>query len=690
MTRRLLTISFSLFLVSAMMGTFPIPGTNSVSIPPSGTLLESPSSSSSSSTISVATDAEAVAGTGATTTPTTAAAADITPQLTNVIESSNTPPGAESPGLIEILRDESSTSKIPTAMSSGFYKSGVSPPSGSKQPGSPQKRAEQQEQMWRKWSPSQDQGQQGQQWYQQGQGQGQQWYPSQGQQVQQWYQQGQDQGQQWYPSQGQQGQQGQWYQEGPQWYQQQGQGRGQQLGKPYTAQKRAIAASTLAPIMDSMGIAATAPQGGSPTYRMSSLVCNLDTTTHGLIHCSDYKDYYTLGQPANPANSADPRNRPWSTGSSSPAGQGANTGSGPAAAIVKKRAVTTQGVGYQSSSTGTPVTLPDGVIALAVDSQGWFRHPQPYGAQPYGAQPYGAQPRPQARAQTQFQAQTQQAQVYKRQVAGAAAAAAADATNQAAASIVAANHANAIAAAIHRQHGSGLGSTSSSGNVDLDNLSKWSGSGYTGGSEGGDWYGKDGSTGYGKAWTGGKKWKREDFDEGNWSKWSGTGAGPGYGGRDEWSHYGKAGKKWGKRVDLDEGNLSKWSGGRSSYGDDWSHYGKGGSSGYDKGGKKWNKRQVFGAAAGGPGDYGRGVNTGAIPVPIDVGLVWDGNSVNLVPPPSSRGAGSPSGPVPGAGGIPADATVVGGDSPAIPVPINVDALVYPDGQMQIFPFASAN
>ncbi|KAF9155554.1 hypothetical protein BG015_009427 [Linnemannia schmuckeri] len=639
-----------------MMGTFPIPGTNSVSIPPSSALLELPSSSSSSSAVSVATDAGAIAGTGVTTAPTATTAADITAQLTNVTESINTPPGAESPELIKVLRSEGSTSKLPTAMSSGFYRSGVSL-SGSRQPELPQKRAEQQEQKWQKWSPSQGQGQQGQQWYQQGQGQGrgQQWYLSQGQ------------GQQWHPSQGQQGQQGQ------QWYQQQGQGRGQPLVKPYTIQKRAITASTSTPIMGSIGIAATAPKSDSPTYRMSSLICNLDTTTRGLIHCSDYKDYFTLEQPANPANSADLHNRPWSTGSSSPAGHGANTGSSPATAIVKKRAATTQGVGYQSGSIGTPAAPTGDVSALAVDPQGLFRRPQPY----------GGQSQPQAQAWPQSQDQAQKAQVYKRQATGAAAAAAADATNQAAvASIVAANQANAIAAAIHRQHGLGLGSTSSSGNVDLDNLSKWSGSGYTGGSEGGDWYGKGGSTGYGKAGGGGKKWKRKDFDEGNLSNWPGAGAGPSYGGRDEWSHYGKGNKKWGKRVDLDEGNLSKWSGGGSGYSDDWSHYGKGG--------KKWSKRQVLGATVNGQGGYGRGGNTGAIPVPIDVGLVWDGNSVNLVPPPSSRGVGGPGGPVPGAGGIPADVTVVGGDSPAIPVPINVNALVYPDGQMQIFPSASAN
>ncbi|KAG9066122.1 hypothetical protein KI688_001341 [Linnemannia hyalina] len=492
MTRGLLTISFSLFLVSAMMGTFPIPGTNSVSIP-SGTLLDSPSLPPSSSAISVATDDGVIAGTKITTP--SSSADNATPQLTNITNSVNAaPPGAGSPELIKALRNEALTSMVPpTIASSGFSRTSASPLTAKQANGAPQKRAADSPQQ--KWTPSQ--GQQGQQWYpSQGQ-QGQQWYPSQGQQ-----------GQQWYPSQGQQGQQ---------WYQQQGQGRDQQLGKPYTIQKRA--ASTFA--------AATAPQGGSPTYRMSALVCNLDTTTRGLIHCSDNKDYYTLDQPPNPANSADPRNRSWS------AGTGTGTGTTPA---------------------------------------------------------------------------------------------------------------------------------------------------------------EQGSAGAG----GGKNWKRSDLDEGNLSKWSQAGAGSGYGsgGRDAWSHYGKGGKKWSKREEFDEGNLSKWSGSGSGHGydggDDWSRYGKGGHSGYGmdgKGDKKtWHKRQVPGAA----GNYGH-PNTGAIPVPINVGLVWDGNSVNLVPPPSSRrGPGYPGGPIPGVGGIPAGAIVVGADSPAIPVPINVDALVYPNGQMQIFPSATPN
>ncbi|KAF9549414.1 hypothetical protein EC957_003803 [Mortierella hygrophila] len=484
MTRGLLTISFSLFLVSAMMGAFPIPGTNSVSIP-SGTILESPSSPPLSSAISIATDDGVIAGTRVTTPSSSTDSA--TPQLTNVTKSVNAaPPGAGSPELIKILRSEALTSKVPpTTASSGFSRTSASPLTVKQPNGASQKRAADSPQQ--KWTPSQ--GQQGQQWYpSQGQ-QGQQWYSSQGQQGQQRYP---SQGQQWHPSQGQQGQ-----------------GRDQQLGQPYTIQKRA---------------AATAPQGGSPTYRMSALVCNLDTTTRGLIHCSDNKDYYTFEQPSNPANSADPRNRSWSAG----------TGAG------------------------------------------------------------------------------------------------ADPAEQ--------------------------------------------------GSAGG----------------GGKNWKRSDLDEGNLSKWSQAGAGSGYGSgdHDEWSHYGKGGNKWSKREEFNEGNLSKWSGSGSGHGydggDDWSRYGKGGHSGYGMGGKgdkkTWHKRQVPGAA----GTYGR-PNTGAIPVPINVGLVWDGNSVNLVPPPSSRrGPGYPGGPILGVGGIPVGATVVGADSPAIPVPINVNALVYPDGQMQIFPSAAPN
>ncbi|KAF9142153.1 hypothetical protein BGX30_003274 [Mortierella sp. GBA39] len=492
------------------MGTFPIPGTNSVSIP-AGTLLESPSSPPLSSAISLATDGEVIAGTRITT-PSSSADND-TPQLTNVTKSVNAaPPGAGSPELIKVLRSEALTSKVPpTTASSGFSRTSASPLTAKQPASAPQKRVADLPQQ--KWTPSQSQ--QGQQWYpSQGQ-QGQQWHPSQGQQGQQWYPSQGQQGQQWYPS---QGQQNQWDQQGQQWYQQQVQGRDQQLGKPYTIQKRA--ASTLA--------AATAPQGGSPTYRMSALVCNLDTTTRGLIHCSDNKDYYTLEQPPNPANSTDPRNRSWSAG------------------------------------TGTGTTPAE-----------------------------------------------------------------------------------------------------------------------------------QGSAGAG----GGKNWKRSGLDEGNLSKWSQAGAGSGYGsgGHDEWSHYGKGGKKWSKREEFDEGNLSKWSGSGSGHGynggDDWSRYGKGGHSGYGMGGKggkgdkkTWYKRQVPGAA----GTYGH-PNTGAIPVPINVGLVWDGNSVNLVSPPSSRrGPGYPVGPILGVGGIPAGATVMGADSPAIPVPINVDALVYPNGQMQIFPSATPN
>jgi hypothetical protein len=220
----------------------------------------------------------------------------------------------------------------------------------------------------------------------------------------------------------------------------------------------------------------------------------------------------------------------------------------------------------------------------------------------------------------------------------AAAASIAASSVSAASAAAAANQAKAIAAATHRQQGGSVSTV----NVDLSDLSKWSGPGYNGGT-GGDsnWGGKSRSSGYGK-------WKRVDHDEGNLSKWSGSG-------------YGSSG-----------------SGGGS---DDWSHWGQGGG----KGGKKWSKRQA-------PGAYGRGGNTAAIPVPIDIGLVWDGSKVNLVPPPSSHSAGpsGPGGPAPGVGGIPAGSIVVGADAPAIPVPINVDALVYPDGQMQIFPLDSRN
>ncbi|KAG0274144.1 hypothetical protein BGZ96_004467, partial [Linnemannia gamsii] len=416
-----------------MIGTFPIPGTNSISIP-SNTALEVPSSSSS---ISVASDSTAVAEAGTTTTPTDNLASNMTESINapsyesiNDFRSKDLHLNSEDPLLL-----------LPKTASSGLYRASVSPltfkqPSGSP----PQKRAastesQQQQQQQQKWSPSQSQGQQ---WYPP-QGQRQQWYPSQGQQGYPSY------GEQWYSAQGQQGQQ---------WYQQ-GQGCGQQIGKPYTFQKRGVISTSTA-----------APQGGSPPpYRMSALVCNQYTSTRGLIHCSDNKDYHTLEQPPNPANSADPRNHSWP--SSSAVGQAA-TGAGPAAAILRKRAVAAQGV-------NVPTAPPGGVSALGSDPQGWLRRSQPYGAQPKGQNP----------------------QISQRQAgAGAATAAAADMSNQAAAAstaassasaanaAAAANQANAIAAAIHRQHGGSV----SSENFDVGNLSKWSDSEYTGGFGGGsDW-----------------------------------------------------------------------------------------------------------------------------------------------------------------------------------------------------------
>ncbi|KAG0321377.1 hypothetical protein BGZ97_011533, partial [Linnemannia gamsii] len=118
MTHRLLTISFSLFLVSAMMGAFPIPGTNSVSIPSTATL-KAPSSSSA---ISVATDTAAVAGAGTTATPTD------TSNATNMTESINTSP-LES---IKVFRSEnldlnSEDPLLPKTASSGHYRASVSP-----------------------------------------------------------------------------------------------------------------------------------------------------------------------------------------------------------------------------------------------------------------------------------------------------------------------------------------------------------------------------------------------------------------------------------------------------------------------------------------------------------------------------------------------------------------------------------
>ncbi|KAF9121616.1 hypothetical protein BGW39_010398 [Mortierella sp. 14UC] len=649
MTRRLLTISFSLFLVSAMMGSFPIPGTNSVSIPSSSSVshLESPLPSSTAAvSIAANTIAALAAGTGTSTDATPAInSTEALSSASPLSASSINAPATSDPNVIRILKSEN-----PTAASSGFYRASISLPLEAKQPGGspqPKKRdATAQTATPSAFGRPPQQGQQYQQWQQLGGQQGA-WTPSQGSQ-QQWYplQQG---GQQWWIDQGGQQQQqspplqsspsqqgGQQWGGGQQWYSQQGGQQGQQLGKPYSKpiKKRAITVGTSTPTMG-----ATSNTAAPHTYRMSALVCNVDTAVRGLLHCSDNQDYYTLEQPANPANSADPRNRPaWP-----PTAPFVGTGTRPLNRPVMKRAVTysqpqaqgalpagvEQGRGAfdtLSSNFFTPsayhTTTPEGVAP-----QGWFRHPQPYASQP--------------QSQTQPQVESQQeegAKVSKRNAEEATAAA-----NQAgAASQAAAVDAALCAAAESRS--------------------------------------------------------RDGFDTGNLSKWSGGGSGGGSYDGDDWpsSHYGKgkkgSGKKWNKRSggggDIED--LTKWSG---SSGSEW-----GSGEGYDgdwgspsDSDKKWYKRQVgsgfgpagAGAGRGGPGGaYVVGNNNPAIPVPIDVQLLWDGSNVNVVTPSGvPAGPGGPGG-LGGPGGI-APSSSTGG--PVIPVPINVDALVYPDGQMQVFP-----
>ncbi|KAF9912006.1 hypothetical protein EC991_001453 [Linnemannia zychae] len=675
MTRRVLTISFSLFLVSAMMGSFPIPGTDSVSIPSSpssgdGTQLESPLPS-------MMTAASIIGDTAATITTTDEASSingnEALSSASALSASSLSAPATTDPDVIKITMSES-----PIAALSGLHRAIVSPPLAGKQVGSapqPQKRdaAAQSATSFAFGLPLQL-GQQ----YQQLVGQ-QGWMPSQGGQ-QQWHppQQG---GQQWWLNQG--GQQ----RGSQQWYFQQGGQQGQQHGKPY--KKRAIAFDTPAP---------TTSNSTPPTYRMSALVCNVDVAVRGLLHCSDNQNYYTLEQPTNPVNFADPHSPPaWL-----PTAPFLGTSSRP----LNKRTVTysqPQSQGAMSASLeqgpGAFDTLSgDFLIPSAyqpatpkgVHPQGWFRHPQPYGPTKQfdfgnivgerGATPEGWSNRPEAHA-SQPQAkykQEEDSKVSKRSVGESAAVTQAGATSST-------SDRQAAADAALRATADGR----SSGGLDTGNLNKWSGGGghYGGGD---DWS----SSRYGKAKKGsGKKWiKRsddgdvgDDGDDGNdcngsddidkmfkWSGGSGSqwGAGGGHGGGWNYSPSGY-------------GNTNKPG---SSWDDSWS---PGSGSG-----KKWYKRQIgpnFGVGLGGVsrGGLGRGAyvvgnNSPTIPVPIDVQLLWDGSNVNVVTPAGiPAGLGGPSGLGGSDSGNIAPSSAVGGST--ISVPINVDALVYPDGQMQVFP-----
>ncbi|KAG0378536.1 hypothetical protein BGX24_003569 [Mortierella sp. AD032] len=669
-----------------MMGTFPIPGTNSVSIPSGSALLETPASSS---VVTLAADSTAAAA-----APTNTTEEELPSSPLGASSISKPPPAgaAADPELIKILKSEGLASEIPTLLpaSSGFYKSSATPLTARQPRGSPQKR----EATIQTASPSafgrppQQQGQQGQyqQWQQWGQQGGGGWSPSQGGGGQgQWYpQQG---GQQW--SGGGQGQQPQWYPP------QQGGGQqwaavGPQVGKPYKPiQKRAITVGTSTPTMGTASAPLPPPlpqsaadptyPSSSPTFRMLALACNIDTTVRGLLHCSDGQNYYALEQPPNPSNSADPRNRGIF---------------GPNHKPLMKRAVTYTEPQGQGQPQAQGATIPEA----------WFRRPQPYGSTQQAAassgagadatpeawfrrpQPYSSQPQ-----ETQSQAQvSKRAEAVNAWSSGAGAASSAG--NQAASSSSAAASNQAAASRI----AAGAGAAHQHVGFDVGNLSKWSGG--SGGSHDGSTshYGK-GKPGHGSGGSG-KKWnKRGDVEE--LRKWSGGGGGGGNYGGDDWSsHSGKgtpgygpggSGKKWSKR---DAEELNKWSGGSGS---GWTSHSSGGgggddsdspSSGYEKMSNfGWHKRQVgpgasYGGAGGRPGKFVVGANNPVIPVPIDVQLLWDGANVNLVTP-SGTTAGTTAGP--GVPGDPSGIPSTGG--PAIPVPINVDTLVYPDGQMQVFP-----
>ncbi|KAF9099397.1 hypothetical protein BGX29_007148 [Mortierella sp. GBA35] len=770
MTRRLLSISFSLFLVSALMGTFPVPATHSVSIPTGAVLSDS---------APVPAKTTAIPATIATIKPVPAAATN----MTEAMAPSSSSSAAAAPELIRTLKGEGLADKdrpVPLAPSSGLYKTIVPPSSATANEASPQKRAQtgqQSGQQWwqqsaqQQWSPPPQQ-QQGQQWYppqQQGQGQ---WHPPQ--QQQQWYP--PQQQQQWYPPQQQQ-----------QW---QHQDRPSQPWQPSAKQQKQIqkrAAAVGAPTTptdtsaSAPSSASSSAQGGAgtPTYRLSALVCNYDTKTRGLLHCSDGQDYYTLQQPPNPANSVDPRNRAWS--SSAASGQTSSSVPAPGARTLRKRAVNAlppDGIvgddGYnvqisnayaipqagqgQASSQGwfrrsQPYARPGQASTLrkrtvnvqgqlmaaggaegqsAANTQGWFRRPQPY-AQPgqptasaaaadvprRGATaipewyfqlpkpgvpsgqpttPAGAtgggvgakgtpvaavpeawfrRPQPydhQGTAASQSQAQTQVMNLNKRSI-GAAAAAQAQAMARVQSQTqvmrnikratgptafsggAGAGSAAATAAANQAQAQAGQAQAQAN-EAQVAAISVADPVQHTHDHQGG--------------LTAGGGAGSLASDSGDWSKYSGSGSNWGGG------HCGKKG--WGG----DYGDWSKYSdsgsdwGGKKEWDDGWSHARKGKGEGGKP--KHWNKRQVGNGPGGPAGASGRT----SIPVPIDVGLIWDGTNVNLVPPtPGSvplgsgglGGLGRPGGPG-GAGGA-------GGT--AIPVPINIDTLVYPDGQMEMLP-----
>ncbi|KAF9185192.1 hypothetical protein BGZ51_002913 [Haplosporangium sp. Z 767] len=153
---------------------------------------------------------------------------------------------------------------------------------------------------------------------------------------------------------------------------------------------------------------------------------------------------------------------------------------------------------------------------------------------------------------------------------------------------------------------------------------------------------------------------------------------------------------WGKCGDMDEGWSKHNAGAGSGYDARYANwiYGTDGKKGYDAGDKDdkkdrhhegMDKRDI--PAAGSRAEFN------IIPVPIDVNLLWDGKNVILLPG-TTAGPGLVSGyrsrrfrddsfgrPIGGIRG-----PVIPDENPdVIPVPIEIDMLVHPDGQMTLLP-----
>ncbi|KAF9924602.1 hypothetical protein FBU30_005450 [Linnemannia zychae] len=586
MTRRILTISLSIFMVSAMAG-YPIPIVDSVTIP-SSTLSGSPSSSVAISMGFPAADTTSIGGNNPQT-PTTSAAVVATTNIvspsSSFLSDTSSDKYPADPKLVNAPRPDDPASTTPQ------FVNRVTVPSRMdyNQPGRIQKRdtVSQPQVLSPVFSP-----------------------PSQ-QYHQQW--------QQWDPIQQQSNQGLHAFQEPP------------PSAQPYTFQRRAT----------SVPIATTPVASLPPISGMSAIVCNHDTTSHGLLHCSDNNDYTLLDVSINPANTANLNKH-------------------------SKREVTSQSVnsGRYSGSIVSPsggYFIPSAYLSpinpVALGKSPYAQRGSESPDELHNSQSY-AQFETLSRSPNQDQAQYQQQQtkIIKRAEPGTDWSNGDDLTtimagNKAGKDVSTSSISTSSAATNVRQHG-GLSHS------DAETLNKYSsGSGYGYGNWGDEW----------RAGNGGKSWSS------------------------------RKGKKWNKRTDtnvddrvdntvvdthnlgtyFDSGPVGKY------YGHNWY---KDNGSGYGAG-KQWNKRQLLGGV--GPSTaigFGRSgiAFTGshsAVPVPINIGLIWDGSNVNLVPS-GSAAAPNESGGMSGIGPL---ASIVGGNEPAIPVPINIDALVYPDGQISITP-----